>query len=76
MNDEHTPGHGDSPAAWTAVTIMLIGFGVGTVAFFFSIVWLVWASAAVVLLGWITGGVMAKSGYGVRGPRYLPKARS
>ena len=34
----------------------------------------VWASAVIVLAGWITGGVMAKMGYGVQGPRYAPKA--
>lgn len=76
MNAQNDPGHGHSPAAWTAVIIMLIGFTIGTVAFFFELAWLVWASAALVLLGWITGGVLAKAGYGVRGTRYLPKAHS
>ncbi len=76
MNAQNDPGHGHSPAAWTAVTIMLIGFTVGTVAFFFELAWLVWASVAVVLVGWIIGGVMAKAGYGVAGPKYLPKVHS
>lgn len=76
MNAQSEPGHGHSPAAWTAVTIMLVGFTIGTIAFFFSVAWVVWASAAVVLLGWIVGGVMAKAGYGVRGPRYMPKVHS
>lgn len=76
MNAQSEPGHGHSPAAWTAVTIMLIGFTIGTIAFFFSIVWLVWASAGVVLLGWILGGILAKAGYGVQGPRYMPKVHS
>ena len=76
MNAQSEPGHGHSPAAWTAVTIMLVGFTIGTIAFFFSVAWVVWASAGVVLLGWIIGGVMAKAGYGVQGPRYMPKARS
>ncbi|HET8957647.1 MAG TPA: DUF6704 family protein, partial [Microcella sp.] len=67
-------GHGHSPAAWTAVVIMLVGFTVGTIAFFFELAPVVWASAVVVLAGWITGGVMAKMGYGVQGPRYAPKA--
>lgn len=74
MNDHNAAGHGHSPAAWTAVVIMLIGFTVGTIAFFFAIEWVVWASAAVVLIGWIIGGVMAKAGYGAKGPRYQPKA--
>jgi hypothetical protein len=74
MNAQNDPGHGDSPAAWTAVTIMLIGFTIGTVAFFFAIEWLVWASAALVLVGWAVGGLMAKAGYGVKGPKFTPKA--
>ncbi len=76
MNTQNDPGHGDSPAAWTAVTIMIIAVTIGTVAFFFDLAWLVWASAGVVLLGWLTGVVMAKAGYGVKGPRYAPKAHS
>ncbi|QYF74945.1 DUF6704 family protein [Cryobacterium sp. PAMC25264] len=59
------PGHGHSTAAWTAVTIMLIAFSIGTVAFFFEVAWLVWASAALLLLGLVAGWAMAKAGYGV-----------
>jgi hypothetical protein len=58
------PGHGHSTAAWTAVTIMLIAFAIGTVAFFFEVVWLVWASAVLLLLGLVAGWVMARAGYG------------
>lgn len=58
------PGHGHSTAAWTAVTIMLIAFAIGTVAFFFEVVWLVWASAVLLLVGWAVGFVMARAGYG------------
>ena len=76
MNAQNEPGHGHSTAAWTAVTIMLVAVTVGTVAFFFDQAWLVWASAALVLLGWIIGGVMAKAGYGVKGPKYQPKVHS
>ncbi len=76
MNAQNDLGHGHSPAAWTAVVIMLVGFTVGTIAFFFEIAPVVWASAVVVLAGWITGGVMAKMGFGVKGPRYAPKAHS
>lgn len=67
------PGHGHSPAAWTAVTIMLVAIAVGTVAFFLDIPWLVWTSAAFVLVGLIVGWIMAKAGYGVAGPKYTPK---
>jgi hypothetical protein len=70
-------GHGNSPAAWTAVVIMLVAFSVGTIAFWFSIEPVVWISAAFVLIGWIVGGIMKKMGYGVDGHRTSPtKAHS
>jgi len=68
------PGHGHSPAAWTAVVIMLIGFAIGTVAFFMDLPVVVWLAAALILVGWLVGGIMAKVGYGVKGPKYAPKA--
>ncbi|MFT4219611.1 MAG: HGxxPAAW family protein [Microbacterium sp.] len=67
------PGHGHSPAAWTAVIIMLAAFTVGTLAFWFNMPWLVWASAGVLVLGPIVGFIVAKAGYGVAGPKYQPK---
>lgn len=67
------PGHGDSPAAWTSVVVMLIGIAVGTAAFFLNLPWLVWASVAVVVIGAILGFVLARAGYGVKGPKYTPK---
>ncbi len=76
MSDENESGHGNSPAAWVAVVIMLIGFAGGTVAFWFDQPTLVFVAAGVVLLGLITGGVLAKLGYGVKGPRYAPKSHS
>ena len=76
MTDTHDPGHGNSPAAWVAVTIMLTAFVIGTFAFWFEVVWLVWASAALLVLGLIAGVVLAKLGYGVKGPKYLPKVHS
>ena len=73
-HDNSDPGHGNSPAAWTAVVIILVAFTIGTIAFFFSIAWLVWASAALALAGVATGIVLARLGYGVGGSRYAPKA--
>ncbi|WP_029144261.1 DUF6704 family protein [Microbacterium luticocti] len=67
------PGHGHSPAAWTAVIIMLIAFAAGTVAFFLDVPWLVWACAALMLVGLIVGWVMSKAGYGINGPKFTPK---
>jgi CBS-domain-containing membrane protein len=62
-------GHGNSPAAWTAVVIALVGFAVGTIAFWFAIVPVVWISAGVVVLAFVIGGIMKKLGYGVDGDR-------
>ncbi|MFV0320470.1 MAG: DUF6704 family protein [Microbacterium sp.] len=67
------PGHGNSPAAWTAVIIMLAAFVTGAVAFYFDVVWLVWASAGLLVAGAIVGWIMAKAGYGVAGPKYQAK---
>ncbi|WP_350349813.1 DUF6704 family protein [Agromyces sp. G08B096] len=66
------PGHGHSPAAWTAVTIMLIAFTIGTVAFFLDLAWLVWASAGLLVVGLIVGWVLARAGYGVGGAKTTP----
>jgi hypothetical protein len=70
MSTEHAdPGHGHSPAAWTSVTIMLIAFVIGTVAFFFDVQWLVWASGALLVVGAIVGWALARAGYGVGGAK-------
>lgn len=63
------PGHGHSPAAWTAVTIMLVAFAIGTVAFFFEMPWLVWSSVGLLIVGALVGWIMAKAGYGVGGSK-------
>ena len=76
MSDENEPGHGNSPAAWVAVTIMLVAFAAGTVAFWLDLPVFVWASAGLFVLGAIVGVVLSKLGYGVKGPKYVPKAHS
>jgi len=63
--DPSDPGHGHSAAAWTAVVIMLVAFAIGTTAFFFDVVWLVWAAFGLLLAGIIVGFVLSKVGYGV-----------
>ena len=63
--DLSDPGHGHSPAAWIAVIIMLVAFTIGTTAFFFELVWLVWASFGLLIVGVIVGYVLSKVGYGV-----------
>jgi hypothetical protein len=76
MNAQSDPGHGHSPAAWTAVTIILIAFAAGTLAFWLDLPVFVWVSAALIVVGLLVGAVMARAGYGARGPRYSPKAHS
>jgi len=76
VSDENEPGHGNSPAAWVAVVIMLIGIAGGTLAFWFDQPLLVWISVGVVVLGLLVGLVLSKLGYGVKGPRYAPKSHS
>ncbi|RFA21286.1 DUF6704 family protein [Subtercola boreus] len=68
-NETEELGHGSSTASWTAVVIMLVAFAIGTVAFFFSIVWLVWAAVGLVVVGLLVGYGLAKAGYGVGGSR-------
>ncbi len=70
--DPSDPGHGHSAAAWTAVVIMLVAFTIGTAAFFFELVWLVWASFGLLLAGILVGFVMSKVGYGVSATTATP----
>lgn len=75
MSTQHEePGHGDSPAAWTAVVVMLIGIAAGTVFFFLHMATMVWVCAGVVLVGALLGFILAKAGFGVNGPRFTPKS--
>lgn len=60
----HHDNHGQTPAAWTAVTIMMVGFLVGCIA----VVQLNWVLLGVgfviVLLGAVVGKVMQMMGMG------------
>ena len=76
MSTEPDAGHGNSPAAWTAVVIMLVAFTIGTFAFWFDVAWLVYASAGLLVLGALAGLVLKRLGYGVGGDKLTPKAHS
>ena len=76
MSTESDPGHGNSPAAWTAVIIMLVAFAIGTLAFWFNIPWLVIASAGLLVVGALVGAVLSKLGYGVGGSKLQSKAHN
>ena len=67
------PGHGHSPAAWTAVIIMLVGVAIGTFFFFLDMPVVVWIAAGIVVVGALVGWGMAKAGYGVNGSKYAAK---
>lgn len=71
-HDDSDPGHGNSPAAWTSVIIMLVAFAIGTGAFILDLPIVVWASAGLLLIGAITGLVLKRLGYGVGGERLAP----
>jgi len=73
MSSIDDPGHGHSPAAWTAVVIMLVAVTLGTVFFFLDMPALVWASVGLLVAGAIVGWAMAKAGYGAYGDKYTPK---
>ena len=72
-NPDGDPGHGHSPAAWTAVIIMLGAIVLGTVAYWFDLPWLVWTSVGLLVVGALVGWGMAKAGYGVGGDKVLTK---
>jgi len=67
------PGEGNSPAAWTAVIIMLVAVSIGTVAFFFNVQVMVWVAVALLVIGMLVGYVLKRMGYGVYGAKYTPK---
>jgi hypothetical protein len=68
--DISDPGHGHSPAAWTAVIIILLAFVIGTVAFWLDAPAVVMGSAGLAVVGLLVGWGMARAGYGVGGSRY------
>jgi hypothetical protein len=63
------PGHGDSVAAWTTVSIIIVAFALGTLFFWLDIAALVWASAGLALAGVAIGVLLKRAGYGVGGSK-------
>lgn len=64
-------GHGNSPAAWTCVTIMLVGTIVGCIAFVIgqSATILFWVGIGIIVVGLIVGWILRAVGYGVGGSK-------
>ncbi|MDJ0318059.1 MULTISPECIES: HGxxPAAW family protein [Arthrobacter] len=64
-------GHGNSPAAWTSVAVMLVGVLVGCIAFLIgeSAMLLFWIGVGIIAVGVILGPVLKAAGYGVGGSK-------
>lgn len=56
--------HGSTPAAWTLVVLVTLGFIVSTVGLVIGQWPAFWAGVAIVALGGIVGGVMKAAGLG------------
>ncbi len=56
--------HGNTPAAWTGVTIILLGFVVGGIGLVIGAMLVFWIGAALLPVGVLAGTVMAKIGMG------------
>jgi hypothetical protein len=59
--------HGSTPAAWTAVVIVLLGFTLGAIAMVIGPNWLLfWISVGIAVAGGLVGKVMQLLGFGAR----------
>ncbi|WP_083521505.1 HGxxPAAW family protein [Arthrobacter luteolus] len=68
IHDE-TIGHGNTPAAWTCVLIMIVGGLVSSIGFVMAS-WVVFGSGlGLMVVGLIVGWAMRKAGYGVGGSK-------
>lgn len=68
MGDE-TIGHGNSPAAWTTVFVMLLGALIMSIAYVIANTPIFIAGAVVMVIGLLVGFGMRKAGYGVGGSK-------
>jgi hypothetical protein len=59
--------HGNTPAAWTAVTVALAAFVVGGIGLMMGSMTVFWVGVALAPLAIIIGVIMAKMGYGADG---------
>lgn len=56
--------HGNTPAAWTAVSVAMAGFVVGAIGLMMRSMPVFWVGVALVPLGVVIGYAMARMGYG------------
>ena len=59
--------HGNTPAAWTAVTVARAAFVVGGIGLMMGSMTVFWVGVALAPLAIIIGVVMARMGYGADG---------
>ena len=62
-------GHGNSPAAWTTVLVMLVGALIMSIAFVIANTTIFIAGGIVMAVGLVIGFAMRKAGYGVGGSK-------
>lgn len=60
--------HGSTPAAWTAVLIVLVGFVIGGIGLVIGSMLLFWIGVACAPIGAIAGYAMSKMGLGSEVP--------
>ena len=68
IHDE-TIGHGNTPAAWTCVLIMMAGGLISSIGFVIASVLWFCIGLGVMVLGLIVGFILKKAGYGVGGSK-------
>ena len=61
----HHDSHGSTPAAWTAVTIIMVAFLVGGIGVVAAQPWLFWVGVGLIVVGIVVGKVMQMMGMGV-----------
>ncbi|MFI5085169.1 MAG: HGxxPAAW family protein [Actinomycetales bacterium] len=73
LDDAHAEelGHGNSPAAWTCVFVMLLGGLISSIAFVIgaAATWLFIVGIVIMLIGLGVGWAMRRAGYGVNGSK-------
>lgn len=62
-------GHGNSPAAWTCVIVMLVGALVSSIAYVIASTPVFIGGLVVMVIGLLAGWAMRKAGYGVGGSK-------
>lgn len=66
MSKDVHDNHGQTPAAWTAVIIIMFAFFLGTFAVIIAQPWLFWVSVGLIVVGAVVGQVMSMMGYGAK----------